>query len=151
MHRRRFLAVLSTTIPFAGCLSTVTGSGSPNESPTPTDDSDIEITAPTVTQGETATVTIEAQSVTHLRFSYVPEIDAIIEYENTKFSPSPSAVWQRKPPTWRWSSPGTITSDVPIRVSGTVPPDSYQYAIAAKQPDNDEEQVTEFSLTVKSD
>lgn len=149
MHRRQVLAVLGTTIPLAGCLSTASGSDSPNESSTPTDESNIEITAPTVSQGETATVTIEAQSVTHLRFSDVPEIDATVEYENAEFSPSPSAVWQRKPPTWQWSPAKTISGDVPIRVSDTVSPDQYQYAIAVQQPDNDEELVEEFTLTVQ--
>lgn len=149
MRRRQVLAVLGTTVPFAGCLNTATGSGSPTDSSASTEGSDIDITEPAVSQGETATVTIDAQSVTHLRFSTVPEIDATVEYENTEFSPSPSTVWQRRPPTWQWASAETITGDVPIHVPGTVPADEYQYAIAVQQSDHDEERVREFTLTVR--
>jgi len=164
MRRRQLLAALGTTVPFAGCLSTATGDDSPGdsptstdtdgespeESPTPTTESDIEIIVPTASPGETATITITAQSVTHIRFSDVPDIEATIEYENAKFSPPPSAVWERKPPTWQWIPAETVTGDVPLTVSESVPPGDYRYAIAVQQEDSEAEVIETFTVTVQT-
>lgn len=180
MHRREVLAVLGTTVPFAGCLgaatsggpptesatktgsattkgspvttgsATATGSATPTGSPVPTGKSYVEIRAPTVSRGETVSITIDARSVVHLRFSRVPDTDATVLYGNAEFSPSPTAVWTVRPPTWQWSPPRPVTGAVPIRVPDTVAPDDYRYAIAARRPDSDEELVEGFTLTVRA-
>lgn len=163
MRRRQLLAALGTTIPFAGCLSTAADDESPEQSPTPTATdgesseksqtpttvSEIEITVPTVSPGETATITINAQSVTHIRFSNIPDINATVEYEDAEFSPSPSTVWDRKPPTWEWSPAETVTGDVPLTVSESVPQGDYQYAIAIQQDNSDGELIKTFTVTVQ--
>lgn len=155
MRRRQLLAGLGMSIPFAGCLSTATGSESSDETPTPTPtptstaESGIEITAPAVSLGETTNLSINAQSVTHLRISDTPEIDATVEYENAEFSSSPSAVWQRKPPTWQWSPAENITGEIPVSISETVAPGDYQYAIAVQQKNTEEEVIQTVTITVQ--
>lgn len=150
MRRRQLLAALGTTMPLAGCLSTVTGNGSPGESTVPTAGSVIDVTAPTVSPGGTATITINAQSVIRLRFSDVPDIDATLQYESAEFSPSPSTIWDVKPPTWEWASAGNVAGDVPLAVSESSQPGDYQYAIAVQQDDSEEEVTEAFTVTVKA-
>lgn len=150
MRRRQVLTALGTTIPFGGCLGATKGGESPDKMPTATTDSYIEITAPTVSQGETATITITARSVTRLHFSDVPDSDATIEYENGAFSPSPSVVWQGKPPTWQWSTAESVTGDVPLTVPETVPPGDYRYAIAGQIKESEDELIEGFVVTVQS-
>lgn len=151
MRRRQLLAGLGMFIPFAGCLSTATGNESLDATPTQTSkaESGIDITAPAVSPGETTTLTISAQSTTQLRISDTPEVDVTVEYENAEFSPSPSAVYQMKPPTWQWSPAEDISGEIPVRISEAVPPGDYQYAIAVKQKNSEDEVIQTVTIPVQ--
>lgn len=153
MRRRQLLAGIGMSIPFTGCLSTATDNGVSDETPTPTPtstpESGIEITAPAVSPGETTTLSLNARSVTRLRISDIPDINATVEYESIEFSPSPSAVYQMKPPTWQWSQPENITGDIPVRISKTVAAGDYQFALAAQQKNSEQEVIQTVTISVQ--
>lgn len=149
MRRRQILAAIGTTISFAGCLSVARGSNPDDEAPSPTREGGVDITVPTGSPGETVTITITAQSVTHLRFSTVPDNGPSVEYENAVFSPTPSAVWQRRPPTWQWSASEHVTGEIPLTVPETVDAGDYQFGIAIQHDNSDEELTERFTVPVE--
>ena len=143
VNRRNYLAAVAASIGFSGCSALAT-TGPESD----TDESMLTVTAPTVTQGETATITVEAQAVNQLWFSAVPEFN-VVAYDDAEFSPTPSVVFQREPPTWVWSSPETVSGTVPMRVPETTPSGTYQYSITM-QPRDDEKEVTEtVTITIQ--
>jgi len=140
MRRRQVLATVGTSLPFAGCLSTVTGEDTPDSA----SESGIRLTVPAVAPGETVSIAFTAQSVTHLRVSDAPDIEATVEYGDATFSPSPSTVWTGKPPTWQWSPSESITGKLPLTVSETATPGDYRYTVTARR----EGEETRESVTV---
>jgi hypothetical protein len=72
-----------------------------------------------------------------------------LAYGDAEFVPSPTATWQRRPPTWQWSPPAAVDGDVPLSVPATVEPGEYTYTIALQREDSDEEVTRTTTVTVR--
>jgi len=143
MNRRKYLSIVGTSTFFSGCTAL---GGTKSESDT--NDEILTVSAPTVTPGENATITLEAQSVSHLRFDTVPDVD-IVEYENAEFSAHPTTTYQMSPPTWIWSLPKTLSGTIPITVPDTTTPEAHQYSIVMKSAVTEEVVTETFTITVE--
>lgn len=144
MKRRRVLAVAILGAS-GGCLRRLTADEA---------DGPPSVDAPTVElgQGEETTVTVEAENVGSMQISatmasaddpHVPQPS--INISEVTLTPHPNYVQESYPPYWNWSLPrATVTCEVPISVSGEVPPKDYLYtATVWRSDDRGSESVTD--------
>lgn len=138
MNRRKYLAAIAVCVSSAGCLNRIdAATASEPDSDGEAGNEPLTVTAPTVERGETTTMTVDADSVSTLRFSDIPN-PGPVTYSDARFSPSPSSVYQRDPPTWVWSDSPDVSGEIPVRASADVPPGNYQYTIALQQEASEE-------------
>lgn len=149
MQRRQVLATLGTALLSAGCLGAARRIGGSDDTPSPTPGSDFAVSAPTVSPGETGRITLTAESVVHLRFSDVPNGDVNVDYGDASFVPSPTAVWQMRPPTWQWNPPADVDGAVPVSVPDSADPGEYSFTIAIQRDGSDEEIMRTASVRVR--
>lgn len=146
MNRRKYLSAIAVCVSSAGCLDRIDMA---TESDGDSDDGPLTITTPTLEQGETTTVTVEADSVSTLRFSETPD-PGPVTYSDARFSPSPSSVYQRDPPTWIWSDSPDVSGEIPVRAPADIPPGEYQYTITMQQEASEEDLAETVVIEVKN-
>ena len=129
MKRRRLLAVAGAALSgSAGCLRRLTADEA---------DGPPSVDAPTVElgPGEETTVTVEAENLGSMQIIATmasaddPDVpQPSINLSDATLTPHPNYVQESYPPYWNWSLPrATVTCEVPISVTGKVPPREYVF------------------------
>lgn len=146
MKRRAYLLALGTTVSLPGC----TLFGGETDA--------ISVTSPTIEQGESAVISIEADSVRMIRLSKTPGESDIFDdgeplrfdFKNATFSPSPEIIWLAEPPTWDWQSTQDVKGEIPIQTFSDTPRATFHCTVIVYQGSQKTENTQEAAITIES-